>query len=551
MAIQVRRGLKKDFDPYKMLPGEWAVSIDAQTQNQIVWMCFAAGVVKRMGTYEDFKEQIQEIEGEISNYFYEAFQQYSDTLRDQTEQYIQGKVDDDWIPDLEVFAQRAEKAANAAETSEKNAKISEYKSKEHQESAAGSATTATLKAAQAGQSAEEATRSAKEAGESADVSEDYSKLSESWARGNTGVRVDENTNNSEFFSNLANQLVQQAQLLLEQAERVVAAATEGALIPAGTITFDELPTNPPVGYMYNISNDFTTDSRFEEGAGLFYRAGANVYWTKNGKWDVSVGAQVTGVKGDAESAYHIGNVNITKANIGLGNVPNVTTNNQTPTFTQANIRENIESGNTLSVILGKIMKWFSDLKSAAFCNTANNLTTTTSGTVLDGRMGKTLSDKLGGIEFGFDQDGNAGWKKAGADTVTPFKRGDISDFTFQTAKSPGGWDNLSTSRNCSVTLEAKKKYLVISIAEGGVIDGYNGLTYPGANWRIDGLNIDCKNATIETKIGITMSLAKGILVYRVDEVIVEGEDTTFTASSSVSGSYNPSVQVAIIAICIE
>ena len=52
MAIQVRRGVKDDFDPTKMLPGEWAVSIDTDTNNQIVWMCFKAGVVKRMGTYE-------------------------------------------------------------------------------------------------------------------------------------------------------------------------------------------------------------------------------------------------------------------------------------------------------------------------------------------------------------------------------------------------------------------------------------------------------------------------------------------------------------------
>lgn len=60
MAIQNRRGLKKDFDPAKMLPGEFAVSIDSETENQIVWMCFAPGVVKRIGTYEDFKKYLDE-----------------------------------------------------------------------------------------------------------------------------------------------------------------------------------------------------------------------------------------------------------------------------------------------------------------------------------------------------------------------------------------------------------------------------------------------------------------------------------------------------------
>lgn len=60
MAIQNRRGLKKDFDPAKMLPGEFAVSIDSETENQIVWMCFAPGVVKRIGTYEDFEKYLDE-----------------------------------------------------------------------------------------------------------------------------------------------------------------------------------------------------------------------------------------------------------------------------------------------------------------------------------------------------------------------------------------------------------------------------------------------------------------------------------------------------------
>lgn len=54
MAIQMRRGQSVDFDPSKMLPGEWAVSIDNEPQKQMVYMCFAPGVVKRMATLEDF-----------------------------------------------------------------------------------------------------------------------------------------------------------------------------------------------------------------------------------------------------------------------------------------------------------------------------------------------------------------------------------------------------------------------------------------------------------------------------------------------------------------
>jgi hypothetical protein len=58
--------------------------------------------------------------------------------------------------------------------------------------------------------------------------------------------------------------------------------------------------------------------------------------------------------------------NVTKSNVGLGNVPNVSTNDQTPTFTQASSRANIVSGEKLSVIFGKVMKFFSDLGTAAF-----------------------------------------------------------------------------------------------------------------------------------------------------------------------------------------
>ena len=64
----------------------------------------------------------------------------------------------------------------------------------------------------------------------------------------------------------------------------------------------------------------------------------------------------------------------TKSEVGLGNVPNVTTNNQTPTFTQATTRANIASGEKLSVILGKIMKWYADLKTVAFTGSYNDLT---------------------------------------------------------------------------------------------------------------------------------------------------------------------------------
>ena len=69
-------------------------------------------------------------------------------------------------------------------------------------------------------------------------------------------------------------------------------------------------------------------------------------------YDHSQKAHVTGVKGDSETAYRTGNVNITKANVGLGNVPNVATNDQTPTYTTASANANLTSGEKLSVAMG-------------------------------------------------------------------------------------------------------------------------------------------------------------------------------------------------------
>ena len=53
----------------------------------------------------------------------------------------------------------------------------------------------------------------------------------------------------------------------------------GAYVPKGSVAFAGLPATPTaaqVGYVYNITDDFTTDARFVEGAGKAYSAGTNV-----------------------------------------------------------------------------------------------------------------------------------------------------------------------------------------------------------------------------------------------------------------------------------
>lgn len=64
---------------------------------------------------------------------------------------------------------------------------------------------------------------------------------------------------------------------------------------------------------------------------------------------------------------------INAAGVGLGNVPNVATDDQTPTFTTAQSRNNIVSGEKISVMLGKISKFFNDLKTVAFTGSYSDL----------------------------------------------------------------------------------------------------------------------------------------------------------------------------------
>lgn len=62
--------------------------------------------------------------------------------------------------------------------------------------------------------------------------------------------------------------------------------------------------------------------------------------------------------------------------------------------TQASERANFDSGDTLATGFGKIMKWFSDLKSAAFATLVNNDITTAEGYAADARIVKAHGDEI-------------------------------------------------------------------------------------------------------------------------------------------------------------
>lgn len=129
--------------------------------------------------------------------------------------------------------------------------------------------------------------------------------------------MNDNTDVAKNSASSAKTSADSAKKYYEQAKGI-SETLSGALRPMGTVAFANLPALSLVasGNMYNISDQFTTNNDFKEGAGNTIPAGANVYKTEDGKWDVLAGTPVTGVKGSAESAYRQGNVNITAENVG-------------------------------------------------------------------------------------------------------------------------------------------------------------------------------------------------------------------------------------------
>lgn len=79
---------------------------------------------------------------------------------------------------------------------------------------------------------------------------------------------------------IANNIYSKAQTYSKtEVDDKVSAALTSAIVPKGTVAFASLPTpaKANLGYMYNVSDAFTTDNRFVEGTGKKYAAGANVY----------------------------------------------------------------------------------------------------------------------------------------------------------------------------------------------------------------------------------------------------------------------------------
>lgn len=212
----------------------------------------------------------------------------------------------------------AKKSADSASNSATSASLSETNAKKSADSASTSAASASNSATSASTSENNARVSAN----SASASASSARTSETNAKKSADSAIT-SANNASTSENNASASETNAKKYYEQTKSI-SESFAGTLRPKGTVTFANLPSVSlaETGDMYNVSDEFTTTTDFAEGAGNTIPLGSNVYKNSDGKWDVLAGSPVTGVKGSEETSYRRGNVNITKENIGLGNVDN-------------------------------------------------------------------------------------------------------------------------------------------------------------------------------------------------------------------------------------
>lgn len=119
----------------------------------------------------------------------------------------------------------------------------------------------------------------------------YANRAQSYAVGGTGTRDNEDYDNAYYYYDLIKNIV---------------VGLDSGFIPMGTVSFSELSSvEKATGYVYNISDDFVTDSSFAEGEGKSYTAGVNVYCRSDGLWDCFGGISSSTATVD-EVKYYLG-----------------------------------------------------------------------------------------------------------------------------------------------------------------------------------------------------------------------------------------------------
>ena len=191
-------------------------------------------------------------------------------------------------------------------------------------------------------------------GQNAENAANHALKAQSYTSGGTGIRENEEVDNAQYYYRQAKQISQSL----------------NGVIPNGTLTFADLPTEGMTyGDMYNISNAFLSDERFNDGGGVYYGPGNNVVWISGDMWDVTAGSSVTGIKGAKQSMYQQGNVSLSAADVGAvenggdtaENIVAFTSEDDTSPNAWTDVAA-LKSGEKHKNILGKISTMFKNVR---------------------------------------------------------------------------------------------------------------------------------------------------------------------------------------------
>ena len=240
---------------------------------------------------------------------------------------VNAKTSEDKALVSEINAKTSENNASVSETnaraSETNAATSEQNAKTSETNSAASEARAKASESNAALSESNAAVSA----DNANASEQNAKVSETAARG-YATTAQNSMYSASASASSASASATNAYNYYIQTEAITN-GLNGAFMPMGTVTFDELlelkeSGAVAAGYLYHISDNFTTDENFRT-SGKACGAGTSVYYTVNDQFDCFVGTTVAGVKGKNETEYRTGMVDITAENVGAIPSENIAT----------------------------------------------------------------------------------------------------------------------------------------------------------------------------------------------------------------------------------
>lgn len=335
MALTNRNGRYADFDPSKLRAGEWAVVMmdDPDTKDgKSVYLCFSAGTVKRMATYEDMRDNIENLNNDMMEDLTADIQK---VIQQASKMINEGNV---VILSSQEAAEEADAAAkkanDAAAEIEQKAVNGEFSAKITEVSAVTgeSGTQATVQNIGTEQNANFVFTVPKgDTGEPFRIKKTYPSIDKM----NIGFYTDDDVLEGQFVA-----------------------------IDTGNVNDED---NAKLFMKGKTSYTYITDLSGADGlTGPPGPQGqAAGFGMPTATIDSNIGTPsvtVTASGNDTEKVFSFAFHNLKGEPGAKGEIDE----NSTIQFQQAEIRDNIHSGETLVMIMGKIEKFFSDLRSVAF-----------------------------------------------------------------------------------------------------------------------------------------------------------------------------------------